>query len=205
MIGMRGIEKRIFTGLFKVMQNGGWVNFLLRTSLQAQINAFLKLDWLDSQKPSFSSARQLLDWMDALPSGPRWQVMELEVDGYNTGEENRTYLSRWPGSRRESFRKPNLRSKYDCSTPFMCGGMRNVSMENGSQQREATRIQDTLPEGATLVPIIAASDKTPVTRHTGSLEMHPLFLTIANIDSDIRMKATAYAWQLCRIHADRQV
>ncbi|KIK11805.1 hypothetical protein PISMIDRAFT_70299, partial [Pisolithus microcarpus 441] len=54
--------------------------------------------------------------------------------------------------------------------------------------------KDTLPEGATLVPIIAASDKTPVTRHTGSLEMHPLFLTIGNIDSDVHMKATAYAW-----------
>ncbi|KIK11804.1 hypothetical protein PISMIDRAFT_68816, partial [Pisolithus microcarpus 441] len=58
--------------------------FLAENLTQAQINAFLKLDWLDSQKPSFSSARQLLDWMDALPSGPRWQVMELEVDGYNT-------------------------------------------------------------------------------------------------------------------------
>ncbi|KAG2056873.1 hypothetical protein BDR06DRAFT_1039624, partial [Suillus hirtellus] len=39
-----------------------------------------------------------------------------------------------------------------------------------------------------------ASDKTPVTRHTGGLEMHPTFLTIANIRSDICMKATAHTW-----------
>ncbi|KAG1829890.1 hypothetical protein DFJ58DRAFT_719664 [Suillus subalutaceus] len=55
--------------------------------------------------------------------------------------------------------------------------------------------QDQLPEGATIMPIIAASDKTPVTRQTGGLEMHPLFLTIGNIDSDIRMKATSHAWR----------
>ena len=29
---------------------------------------------------------------------------------------------------------------------------------------------------------------------TGDLEMHPLFLTIANINSDIRMKATSHTW-----------
>ena len=55
--------------------------------------------------------------------------------------------------------------------------------------------QDQLPAGTTIVPIIAASDKTPVTRHTGGLEMHPLFITIGNINSNIRMKATSHAWQ----------
>ena len=29
---------------------------------------------------------------------------------------------------------------------------------------------------------------------TGDLEMHPLFLTIANINSNVRMKATSHAW-----------
>ena len=39
-----------------------------------------------------------------------------------------------------------------------------------------------------------ASDKAPVTRMTGDLEMHPLFLTIANINSQVRMKTTSHAW-----------
>ena len=45
-----------------------------------------------------------------------------------------------------------------------------------------------------IVPIILASDKTPVTHQTGGLEMHPLFLTIGNIQSDIRMQAMSHAW-----------
>ena len=54
--------------------------------------------------------------------------------------------------------------------------------------------QGELPVGAMIVPIILASDKTPVSRQTGNLEMHPLFLMIGNICSDLRMKATVHAW-----------
>ncbi|KAG1889919.1 hypothetical protein F4604DRAFT_1876637 [Suillus subluteus] len=59
---------------------------------------------------------------------------------------------------------------------------------------QASEIQGQLPVGATIVPIILASDKTPVTRQTGSLEMHPTFLTLGNIHSEIWMKATSHAW-----------
>ena len=55
--------------------------------------------------------------------------------------------------------------------------------------------QAQLPVGSTIILIILASDKTPVTRQTGGLEMHPLFLTIGNIQSDIRMQATSHAWR----------
>ena len=55
-------------------------------------------------------------------------------------------------------------------------------------------MQDQLPAGATIVPIVLASDKAPVTRMTGNIKMHPLFLTIANINSKVRMKATSHAW-----------
>ena len=53
----------------------------------------------------------------------------------------------------------------------------------------AHQIQDQFPKGGTIAPIIIASDKSPVTRHTstGNLEMHPMFVTIGNIQSDIRM------------------
>lgn len=71
-------------------------------------------------------------------------------------------------------------------------------------------LQAQLPIGSTIIPIILASDKTPVTRQTGGLEMHPVFLTIGNIQSDIRMQATSHAWRCIafipspefNIHAD---
>ncbi|KAI6009745.1 hypothetical protein PISMIDRAFT_117447 [Pisolithus microcarpus 441] len=167
--------------------------FLAENLTQAQINAFLKLDWLDSQKPSFSSAHQLLDWMDALPSGPRWQVMELEVDGYNMEKKIKLIYRDGLEVIESLFGNP-IFAQNMLFDPLHV--WRNAECEYGEwfTAREAIRIQDTLPEGATLVPIITASDKMPVTRHTGSLEMHPLFLMIGNIDSDAHMKATVYAW-----------
>ena len=45
-----------------------------------------------------------------------------------------------------------------------------------------------------IVPIVLASDKAPITRMTGDKKMHLLFLTIANINSDVCMKATSHAW-----------
>ncbi|KAG1853181.1 hypothetical protein DFJ58DRAFT_716523 [Suillus subalutaceus] len=73
-------------------------------------------------------------------------------------------------------------------------------------------IQNDLPEGATMVPIILASDKTPCNQDVGGLEMHPVFLTIANIQSEVRMNATAHAWRCVAfipipkfdVHADFQ-
>ena len=54
--------------------------------------------------------------------------------------------------------------------------------------------QNHLPPGATIIPIILASDKTPLTRQTGGLEMHPVFMSIGNIQSDVRMQAMSHAW-----------
>ncbi|KAG2049099.1 hypothetical protein BDR06DRAFT_1012491 [Suillus hirtellus] len=58
----------------------------------------------------------------------------------------------------------------------------------------AWKIQDHLPLGATQVPIILGSDKTPVTQLAGGIEMHPVFVTIGNIDSEVCSKATLRAW-----------
>ena len=49
-----------------------------------------------------------------------------------------------------------------------------------------------------MIPIILGSDKTPVTSHSGGLQMHPVFLTIGNIQSDIRMQATSHTWRCIR-------
>jgi hypothetical protein len=41
-----------------------------------------------------------------------------------------------------------------------------------------------------MLGVIAASDKTPLTIGTGNREMHPVLLSLANIEAGVRMKAT---------------
>ncbi|KAI5998547.1 hypothetical protein F5J12DRAFT_928852 [Pisolithus orientalis] len=161
--------------------------FLSENLMQAQINTFLKLDWLDGQKPSFTSVCQLLDWMDTLPSGPGWQVMQLKVGGYNTGKKIDLIYCDGLEVVESLFGNPIFAQNMTFN--LLC-----IQRNGEEEYREWFTAQEatyTLPDGMTLVPVIAASDKTPVTRYMGGLEMHPLFLMIANID------ANSWLWHKC--------
>jgi len=54
--------------------------------------------------------------------------------------------------------------------------------------------QDQLPAGATIVPVICASDKTHLTNFSGDQHAWPLYLTIGNIREDIRRTPKKRTW-----------
>ncbi|KAG1882075.1 hypothetical protein F4604DRAFT_1879530 [Suillus subluteus] len=186
--------------------------FLVENLTQTQIDKFLKLKWFHTHpRPSFSSKDQLLDWIDALPSFVPWKVSNIEFTGYKT-----TYPVQliWRDALevvKQLFSDPVF-SNHITFQPHVVntGGQREYGDYMSADM--AWKIQDHLPVGATQVPIILGSDKTPVTRTTGGLEMHPLFITIGNLDSEIRSKATLQAWRCIaympiakfRVHPDYQ-
>jgi len=55
---------------------------------------------------------------------------------------------------------------------------------------------DQLPAGATIVPVICASDKTHLIKFSGDQHAWPLYLTIGNIRNDIRLTPTKHTWIL---------
>ena len=57
-------------------------------------------------------------------------------------------------------------------------------------------MQCSLESGRSILGIILASDKTPLTIGTGNKQLHPLLLSLANIPAEVRMKATANAFAL---------
>ncbi|KAG2361131.1 hypothetical protein BDR07DRAFT_1486222 [Suillus spraguei] len=174
--------KRTHNLYWPFCNHGEWSlgKFLVETMTQTEINRFLKLSWFDvKEKPSFSSARELLSWMDLVPPRLKWCIMQFEVQWYTTAAPIHLIWCDDLEVAKSLFGYPIF--------------AQNMSFDP-LHVREAFSTQDQLPEGI-IMPIIAALDKTPVTRQTGSLEMHPLFLTIGNIDSDIHMKATSHAWR----------
>ncbi|KIO27603.1 hypothetical protein M407DRAFT_48263, partial [Tulasnella calospora MUT 4182] len=52
------------------------------------------------------------------------------------------------------------------------------------------------PQGATVIPIILASDKTTLTSHTGGKNAHPLYLTIGNIRKNVQASINRKAYIL---------
>ncbi|KAG1791079.1 uncharacterized protein HD556DRAFT_1433078 [Suillus plorans] len=168
--------------------------FLCERLTQSDMERFLKLDWVRRAGPSFSSKDQLLAWVASLPTGPKWRSTTLEMTGYPTIQPINLIWRDGLEVVQDLFANPIFANHmtYDPHV-VVDGGEREYSEYFTAQQ--AYEIQDQLPEGATIVPMIVASDKTPVTRHTGGLEMHPIFVTIGNIQSDVRMRATCHAWR----------
>ncbi|KAF8416222.1 hypothetical protein EV426DRAFT_541413 [Tirmania nivea] len=52
----------------------------------------------------------------------------------------------------------------------------------------------TLPIGATLVPVLFASDATHLTNFSSNGKVWPLYMSIGNIKSSIRNQPTSHAW-----------
>jgi hypothetical protein len=166
----------------------------------------------DNPRPSFN-CEELLGWMDTLPSGPKWNSIVLEVEGYKTTDpihliwcdagEVAVSLFGDPIFGADMMFDPILvMNEYgqEYSEWFSVHESHRIQVcailhLDASGYSKIIFIQDCLPDGATIVSILAASDKTPVTRMTGVLEMHPLFISIGNIPGHIRMAATSHAWQ----------
>ncbi|KAG2115294.1 uncharacterized protein F5147DRAFT_743744 [Suillus discolor] len=170
--------------------------FLSDNLNQGQITRFLKLLWVKSetQKPlAYKSAQQMFTFMDALPKGPKWRCTTIHTEGYITTHPVHLIWRDALEVTWHIFGNPVFANDMEFDPyKIQVNGEREYSEWMSCSQ--AHGIQDQLPSGATIVPIVLASDKTPVTRQSGGLEMHPMFLTTANIRLDIRMKATLHAW-----------
>ncbi|KAG1781688.1 hypothetical protein EV702DRAFT_1177394 [Suillus placidus] len=193
------VHRRKINPYYPFHDEGEWElgKFLAENLTQTQITKFLKLKWFDAPdraRPSFTTKDHLLDWMDSLPSFTPWKVSKIEFKGYKTIHPVELV---WHDAL-------EVVKQLFSDLTFANHMTFNPHVANIKNQREygdymsadmAWKIQDHLPLGATQVPIILGSDKTPITRLAGGIEMHPVFLTIGNIDSEVRSKATLRAWR----------
>ncbi|KAI6104122.1 hypothetical protein F5141DRAFT_1064966 [Pisolithus sp. B1] len=174
--------------------------FLYHNLTQGQINDFLKLQWVTSTnpQPSFHTAEQLLSWLDVIPKGPTWQCTQICTEGYTMQEPIYLYWHDALEVMWDIFGNPSFSEHmmYDPYYIYECTEHEYGEWMSGDK---AHQIQNELPDGTMIVPIILASDKVPVMRMSGDHEMHPLFLTIVNINSEVHMKAKAHAWACMRL------
>ena len=62
--------------------------------------------------------------------------------------------------------------------------------------KHLTKVQEGLPKGATLIPIILSSDKTRLTMHGGNKEAWPIYMSIGNIWAKDRNPPSNGSWVL---------
>ncbi|EGO22837.1 hypothetical protein SERLADRAFT_371115 [Serpula lacrymans var. lacrymans S7.9] len=171
--------------------------FLMETLNQSQIDKFLKLAWTkDPSKLSFSSAYRLTSFIEVLPTGPVWKMEEIQAENYKTAKPMILLYRDGLEVVKSLFGNPVFARHMMLDPKRVCDSQGEREYGEWMTGDYAWAIQDQLPQGSTIVGIVGASDKTTVTRGTGGIDMHPTFLTLANIASDVHMKATSHSW-LC--------
>ncbi|KAG2134157.1 uncharacterized protein EDB93DRAFT_1092883 [Suillus bovinus] len=208
------VYRRKINRYYPFQDEGEWElgKFLVENLTQTQMIKFLKLKWFNTrERPSFTTKDQLLDWMDSLPCFMEWEVSKIEFSGYKTVHPVELIWRDALEVVKQLFGDP-IFVNHMSYTPHIINVGNQCEYGDYMSTDMAWKIQDYLPVGATQVPIILGSDKTHVTQITGGLEMHPVFITIGNIDSEVRSKATLRAWRCIaympiakfRVHPDYQ-
>ncbi|KAJ7463128.1 hypothetical protein B0H11DRAFT_2159912 [Mycena galericulata] len=152
---------------------------------QKKMDEYLKLKSVrEGIDPSFKDNRTFLKFVDSLPEGPKWFCFpyklvgdELDADG-KPKEEIVEMWHRDPVEIvRELLANPSFTKQgYKPIRVFKRFEDGHYSNQEFTEMWTADwwwKIQELLPEGATVAPIIISSDKTQLTRFSGDKEAWP--------------------------------
>ncbi|KAK0460240.1 uncharacterized protein EV420DRAFT_1478757 [Desarmillaria tabescens] len=170
---------------------------------QKEIDSFLKLESIKNNvNPSFGNKRKLFQTIDKLPTGPEWTCEVFKIHGdllNNEGMPQTEEIELWKHDPVACIRE--LMGDAQFKEHMRYAPERVYTDEMGTSRvysEMATadwwwQIQKLLPKGVTIAPVILASDKTQLSHFSGDKSTWPVYLTIGNIDKDIRRKPSEHA------------
>ncbi|EJF58879.1 hypothetical protein DICSQDRAFT_148808 [Dichomitus squalens LYAD-421 SS1] len=152
-------------------------------------------------RPSYTSKYHLLKKIDDLPKGhAKWEVEIFEAEGDEVDEDGKPKIEvveLWK------------RDVVDCvreliGNPLFRDAIRYAPEREYADNEGNTRIYSNmwgadwwwgtkLPPGATIAPLIVASDKTTLSHMSGDKTAWPVYLTLGNIDKNVRRRPSSHA------------
>ncbi|KAH7917895.1 hypothetical protein BV22DRAFT_1025530 [Leucogyrophana mollusca] len=170
---------------------------------QTRIDEYLKLPITRNRtQPSFHNSRAFLQKIDQLPIGPEWNCKKVSVTGDKKGEDGEMMVEEvdlWLRDPVECIKElvgnPSFRN-------CMAYAPEQAYTDKAGQRRLFDDMwtadwwwdtQDKLPEGATIAPVILASDKTSLSQFRGDKSAWPVYLTIGNIAKETRRQCSSRA------------
>ncbi|EPQ51466.1 hypothetical protein GLOTRDRAFT_132835 [Gloeophyllum trabeum ATCC 11539] len=181
--------------------------WLVRNVGQRQADELLKLGMISKRAcPSYKNKRALLQKIDAIPTkGSKWHRDVVTVGGDKFDEKGQVMtedLELWRRDPveciRELFENPAFRDKLSYVPEHVyrdeAGNIRIYDeMWTADWWWD---IQERLPKGATVAPVILSSDKTKLSQFRGDKAAWPVYLTIGNIEKSVRRQPSSHAMVL---------
>ncbi|KAI0037886.1 hypothetical protein FA95DRAFT_1506366, partial [Auriscalpium vulgare] len=167
--------------------------FLVESSLSNdEIDALLRLSLVCRLAVSFRTAKQLRGKVELLPSGPRWKSKEVALPGFPTKSPMKLFYRDSLECLEGLFRNPLFDGHMDYRPKQVyTAAERAVRVFSEWMTGDvAWKMQNHVPQGATVVGAVLSSDKTNLTSGTGNRVAHPLLLSLANLHMDFRMKSS---------------
>ncbi|KAG2112917.1 hypothetical protein BD769DRAFT_1364286 [Suillus cothurnatus] len=181
----------------------GLAEWLVKSLGQTRTDEFLKLPITQNRtKPSFHNNRSFLQKVDELPHGAAWSCKKVNVQGNKTDEKGQILhedVELW-------MRDPVECVKDLIGNPLFCDHMVYAPVRAYKDPAGLHRViddmwtadwwcdkQKQLPKGATIAPIILASDKTCLSQFRGDKSAWPVYLSIGNIVKEKRRQTSARA------------
>ncbi|KAK0216895.1 hypothetical protein IW262DRAFT_1507425 [Armillaria fumosa] len=180
------------------------VQWLLRSGIsQKEIDTFLKLESIKNNiNPSFENKRKLFQTIDRLPTGPSWSCKVFEIRGDLLDEKGNPHIEEVELWKRDPVEcvKELIGDARFCEHLWYAPE-HVYTNDTGSSQVYSEmamadwwwNLQKLLPKGVTIAPIILASDKTQLSHFSNDKLAWLVYLTIGNIDKDIRRKPSKHA------------
>ncbi|KAF8870609.1 hypothetical protein BD779DRAFT_1614047 [Infundibulicybe gibba] len=182
--------------------------WMIKNVGHGQAENLLKLPIIANRaKPSFSNKREFLERVDQLPVGVRWNCVDLEITGDEPDlEKDSTGTTKRVEKAELWYRNPLECVEELIGNPAFQDVMkyspeRLYNDERGESQMINEMwtgswwwdIQNQLPGGATVAPLIISSDKTHLSNFRGDNSAWPVYLTIGNIEKETRRRVSSNA------------
>ncbi|KAL0581893.1 hypothetical protein V5O48_000122 [Marasmius crinis-equi] len=190
-------------GPFRDEEEWELARWLIKNVGHNQAEAFLKLPIIQNRlQLSFENKKEYLEKIDSLPRGTEWKLHKITLEGdlkSDDGSPLTEDVELWYRDPIECIRElmgnPMFReaTRYVPEKLFTDAAGTNEVFNEMWTAEWWWKIQERLPEGATVTPVILSSDKTKLSQFRGDQSAWPVYLTIGNISKDVRKKISSHS------------
>ncbi|KAG1877204.1 hypothetical protein F4604DRAFT_1880466 [Suillus subluteus] len=159
----------------------GLAKWLAKRVNQKATDEFLKLAITKNRtQPSYMSNYTFQNKLDKLPKGPGW-MCDIVTSTGDQVDGSQEFLT----EQHELWWRDPVECEYLAYLP--------EKVYADPEGKMWWNMQECLPPGAVIVPMILMSDKTNLTHFCGDKAAWPIYLTIRNIKKDIRRQPSKHA------------